>query len=75
MEGTDEDAKIMYYFKIGLSDPLTRPPLTLLLNYARVLNSEPLDLELLDEIRKYRNQLLGEEFPEKYLDDALKSAA
>jgi hypothetical protein len=68
-----EDALRINFFKIGLVTPLTKPPLTLLLNYARVLNPKSiLDLKLLDEIRKYRNQLLDEEFEEKFLDDELK---
>jgi hypothetical protein len=63
---------------VSLSLPLSTPPLTLLLNYARLLDSASasnLDLHLLDEVRKYRNQLLDEVIEEKFLDTELKKLA
>jgi hypothetical protein len=69
---------IFLLFKVSLSLPLSTPPLTLLLNYARLLDSASasnLDLHLLDEIRKYRNQLLDEVIEEKFLDTELKKLA
>ena len=58
------------YFITSLAAPLSNPPLTLLLNYVRLLNpsKSSLNLELLNSVRKYRHQILGIDFQEEYLD-------
>ena len=74
----DNDKSVLIYFKVSIWDQLNTPPLTLLLNYAHMLNSEAtsgLDLQLLDEVRKYRNRLLDEDIKEKFLDNELKKLA
>jgi hypothetical protein len=79
----DNDKSTVIYFKAGIVAPLSGPPLTLtlLLKYAHMLNSRSTlgldlqDFQLLDEVRKYRNQLLDEVIEEKFLDTKLKKLA
>lgn len=70
-----ENYKFLNSFELGLKEPLSSPPVSLLLNYARTLNyrhESNIEWPKLDEIRKYRNSLLDIEIEEIYLDEKLK---
>jgi hypothetical protein len=71
----DQDSLYIRFFRNFVGMNSSNSQLTILLKYARALNPKSnLNLQLLDEIRRYRNQLLGEEIEEKFLDDELKKS-